>query len=430
MVAYNKGYNPNSGDTTSSDGYNTDQSAIFAFMNAFPLENASGVLSGSTFQAVTLALFHGVGNFKVSTGLMHSGMSGLVSVYKGGIAYLGGIKRTKAAGNVVLDNSKWNYVYLQSNGTIAKVSLANGSTVPNLPNGAMWLYGVEISGASGVANFFNLAPQGVLERGNEYHEVPHFFDITHKKNARLEWVNATTLRIVGQVLNPTELVITDKEGKHPVFCRNASNVSIGTSDLDTGSIAANTIYYVYAIPNDKGAATQDFDLVLSTNATAPASHPWSRYVGWVRTDGSSEFVEFNMDDTGWTIFGSSQEGGATSGVGLYKWPSTSGGATSGTWYKHEVDHPSGGYNLVPQNAESIRVHVRASGDVSLNIYARMRALDVGSGDYICLEVARFNQQTLELAAEFSSQSSCVVEIYNSGSLASWQLRLLAVKTPL
>ena len=57
----------------------------------------------------------------------------------------------------------------------------------------------------------------------------------------------------------------------------------GAGGLDTGSIAANTLYYIYSIVDSSNSA-----LVLSTSSSAPTGFTSSQEIGGVYTNDSSE----------------------------------------------------------------------------------------------------------------------------------------------
>lgn len=69
-------------------------------------------------------------------------------------------------------------------------------------------------------------------------------------------------------------------------------VGSGNGGLDTGAIAASTMYYVYVI---KRPDTQVVDVLFSASATAPtlpANYTLKRLIGALLTNGSSQFVNF------------------------------------------------------------------------------------------------------------------------------------------
>lgn len=66
----------------------------------------------------------------------------------------------------------------------------------------------------------------------------------------------------------------------------------GNGSLDTGTIANSTGYHVFAI-SKAGGTTPDY--LISTSATAPtmpATYTLFRRIGWIKTDGSAQIIDF------------------------------------------------------------------------------------------------------------------------------------------
>lgn len=61
----------------------------------------------------------------------------------------------------------------------------------------------------------------------------------------------------------------------------------GANGLDTGSVAANTWYYIWGI--DNGSTTAGLISLSSTSPTLPAGYTYKIYLGAMRTDGSIHF---------------------------------------------------------------------------------------------------------------------------------------------
>lgn len=96
-------------------------------------------------------------------------------------------------------------------------------------------------------------------------------------------------------------------------CRNSTNVNdivvgsalavdileSGANGLDSGSVAASTFYAVFVIGDSTGY--NDAAGLFSTSATAPTlpfGYDMFRRVGWVKTDGSSDLLEFRQRGIG------------------------------------------------------------------------------------------------------------------------------------
>ena len=91
--------------------------------------------------------------------------------------------------------------------------------------------------------------------------------------------NSTTAYYV----NAGELVFNDGSGNF-AFRRNTAQISINTSVLDTGSLAASSTYYIYAVADASGTT---FTCVASLSSSAPTGYTKYRQIGQFTTDGSS-----------------------------------------------------------------------------------------------------------------------------------------------
>ncbi len=73
-----------------------------------------------------------------------------------------------------------------------------------------------------------------------------------------------------------------------------TNLSTGLNGLDTGTVAANTLYSVWVIADSSGKKVSGALLSLASNALPlmPFEYDSFRRVGFVATDGTSDFLAF------------------------------------------------------------------------------------------------------------------------------------------
>ena len=73
-----------------------------------------------------------------------------------------------------------------------------------------------------------------------------------------------------------------------------SNIVAGANGLDTGSVAASTMYAVYVIGSslDVVVSASLLSLASSSTPTLPQDYDMYRRIGWVLTDGTSDFLLF------------------------------------------------------------------------------------------------------------------------------------------
>ncbi|MFA6067524.1 MAG: hypothetical protein WC810_02985 [Janthinobacterium sp.] len=80
------------------------------------------------------------------------------------------------------------------------------------------------------------------------------------------------------------------------FRRNTATTTVdlsaaGVGGLDTGSEAASTWYYIYAVAD---AEATTFTVIASASATAPTGITYFRLIGAILNDGSSDILRFNQ----------------------------------------------------------------------------------------------------------------------------------------
>jgi hypothetical protein len=66
----------------------------------------------------------------------------------------------------------------------------------------------------------------------------------------------------------------------------------GHGGLDTGSVAASTGYHIWLIENTSGALVDVLFSLSATSPTMPSGYTKKRRIGWVRTNASSQIIQF------------------------------------------------------------------------------------------------------------------------------------------
>lgn len=112
---------------------------------------------------------------------------------------------------------------------------------------------------------------------------------------QMVWISTTVVHIENGTAR-------DSTNTNDISVSNAANGYVtltstvsGVGGLDTGSIAANTLYYVFAIGSSLGQASGA--ALFSLSATAPVlpyNYDMFRRIGAVLTDGSNHFLEFQQ----------------------------------------------------------------------------------------------------------------------------------------
>ena len=108
----------------------------------------------------------------------------------------------------------------------------------------------------------------------------------YRQGAKIAYSSSTTITVAaGQV------GIQNSTGTIVAFLDNTSSTSVTFSNIDTGSEAANTTYYVYATCTTPASDT-DFDITISLSSSAPSGKTYYARLGSFYNDSSS-----NIDET-------------------------------------------------------------------------------------------------------------------------------------
>ena len=134
---------------------------------------------------------------------------------------------------------------------------------------------------------------------------------------------------------------------------SASNVVSGAGGLDTGTVAASTLYYVHVIGDSTGYNSPTGLLSLSKTAPViPGGYDMFRRVGAVSTDGTSDNQKFQQTGNGHnrtTVYDSGTLGVTTTGLPI---------PSSATTASQTLASIGVFTSLIPQSA--IELHIYAS----------------------------------------------------------------------
>jgi hypothetical protein len=112
------------------------------------------------------------------------------------------------------------------------------------------------------------------------------------RGLEMAWVSTTSFSVATGFVGDS--TFADTLALRSSLTKTTSAWAVGTSagGLDTGTIAANTWYAVHLIKRpDTGVVDVLFSL-SDTAPTLPANYTLFRRIGWVLTNGSSQFVKF------------------------------------------------------------------------------------------------------------------------------------------
>jgi hypothetical protein len=104
--------------------------------------------------------------------------------------------------------------------------------------------------------------------------------------------------------NTVDINVGNYLGANPNLSANTATVIntavVGANGIDTGTLAASTIYYVFAIADVTNNPLRPPACIISTSATPllPTGYGYYRRIGWAATDGSTHFAVFYQDGNG------------------------------------------------------------------------------------------------------------------------------------
>lgn len=133
--------------------------------------------------------------------------------------------------------------------------------------------------------------------------------ILYKQGGKISYATTTTLSIsaclVRSSTDDLDINVGDYFGDQDATVVNGA--VNGLNGLDTGSLAASSVYAVFAIADSAGYNESGYLLSLSQtapvmpNGTFPSGYNVMRRIGWAITNGSSQFSKIYVSGTGNTM---------------------------------------------------------------------------------------------------------------------------------
>jgi hypothetical protein len=84
------------------------------------------------------------------------------------------------------------------------------------------------------------------------------------------------------------VMLSNSGGSTRLMVANTSTTTMGSTNIDTGSISPSSTYYIYAYASSTTATT--FSVIYSASATSPTGITYYAQIGKFSTDGSSNFI--------------------------------------------------------------------------------------------------------------------------------------------
>lgn len=102
-------------------------------------------------------------------------------------------------------------------------------------------------------------------------------------NEYLQYTSSTTLTVMSGTC-----VVSNSQGSIRLFLIDTGNTVLSSTNLDTGSITANTTYYVYSTASTNSTTSSTY--YISASNTAPSGQTYYYQIGKFSTDGNSQFT--------------------------------------------------------------------------------------------------------------------------------------------
>ena len=111
---------------------------------------------------------------------------------------------------------------------------------------------------------------------------------TYRQGCKIVYASASTLTV-----ETGALALPNSAGTVVRWRRNTSSTTVAWTNIDTGSEASSTTYYVYAVA-DTDATT--FTIKISTNSATPTGCTYYRRLGYFYNDASSNITQIVNDN--------------------------------------------------------------------------------------------------------------------------------------
>lgn len=111
----------------------------------------------------------------------------------------------------------------------------------------------------------------------------------HREGMAISYTSASAVSVAAG-----EIVVSNSDGSVRLMLRNTAATSVGWSDIDTGSEASATTYYIYAIATATSDETATFK--ISTNSSAPTGITYYKRLGSFYNDASSNITQIVNDN--------------------------------------------------------------------------------------------------------------------------------------
>jgi hypothetical protein len=111
----------------------------------------------------------------------------------------------------------------------------------------------------------------------------------YRSGVKIKYNSASQL-----TLTAGEVTVSNSDGSVRLMLSNSGDTTVTWSDIDTGSEASNTTYYVYAVATSTSQTTISFK--ISTSSTSPSGITYYKKLGSFLNDSSSDITATSNDN--------------------------------------------------------------------------------------------------------------------------------------
>lgn len=214
-----------------------------------------------------------IGDYNYS-GMLPVTSANLTSNISAGTSYVSGYRIVTDATAHTYTATKDTYVYIDKNGTFQYSEVAVGATAPTTPADSLILAKVTTSGAAitAVEDLRRPTPTNVRI----------YLDL---KNGCVISRDITTATKISIDRGEVEFGVGTGGGRRNTTPIYIDFTTTGAGGLDTGTLAATTYYYLYAVPDADNDS--NFDGIASTSISGASGVDNERLIGWVYSSGTS-----------------------------------------------------------------------------------------------------------------------------------------------
>lgn len=208
------------------------------------------------------------------TGMLPVTSASLTSNIGSGTSYVSGYRIVTDATSKTYTASKDTYVYIDKNGAFQYSEVANGATAPTTPSDSLLLAKVVTNGTAitSVTDLRRLTPTNVRV----------YLDLKTGAVVSRDITTATKISIDrGEI----EFGVGTGGVRRNTTPAYIDFTTTGYGGLDTGSLAAGTYYYLYAVPDADNSTS--FEGIASTSISGASGVDNERLIGWVYASGTS-----------------------------------------------------------------------------------------------------------------------------------------------